>query len=75
VSNKKLPKVLIMNFSYNILRRESNVSAPIERWVDETLIQNELIVFQQGSFVETLGIKYNDYIALLIPKKGILACA
>jgi hypothetical protein len=70
VSNKKLAKVLIMNLSYNILRWESKVSDTLEVWVDQALTQDELIVFQAGSHVEVLKVKYNDYARLVNPRVG-----
>jgi len=70
VSNKKLAKVLIMNLSYNILRWESKVSDLLEVWVHQALTQDELIVFQAGSHVEILKVKYNDYVRLVNPRVG-----
>ena len=45
MNNMKLPKVLIMNLYYNILRWESKVSGTLEVRVDQALAQDELIVF------------------------------
>jgi len=42
----------------------------LEVWVDKVLTENESIVFQAGSHVETLRIKYNDYARLVNPKVG-----
>jgi Ala-tRNA(Pro) deacylase len=42
----------------------------LEVWVDQVLSQDEFIVFQAGSHVETLKIKYNDYARLVNPKAG-----
>jgi len=42
----------------------------LEVWVDQILIEDESIVFRAGSHVETLRIKYNDYIRLVNPKVG-----
>jgi hypothetical protein len=60
----------MINPSYNILRRESKVSDPLEVWGDQALIQDELVDFQAGSQVETLKIRYNDYIRLVNPRVG-----
>ncbi len=42
----------------------------LEVWVDKVLTENESIVFQAGSHVETLRIKYSDYARLVNPKVG-----
>ena len=42
----------------------------IEVWVDQVLPEDEFIVFQAGSHVETLKIKYEDYVRLVNPKMG-----
>ena len=42
----------------------------LEVWVDQVLSQDEFIVFQAGSHVETLKIKYCDYDRLVNPKVG-----
>ena len=42
----------------------------LEVWVDQVLAEDEFIVFQAGSHVETLKIKYNDYARLVNPKMG-----
>jgi Ala-tRNA(Pro) deacylase len=42
----------------------------LEVWVDQVLAENEFIVFQAGSHVETLKIKYSDYARLVNPKVG-----
>jgi Ala-tRNA(Pro) deacylase len=42
----------------------------LEVWVDQILTEDEFIVFQAGSHVETLKIKYNDYAQLVNPKVG-----
>jgi len=42
----------------------------LEVWVDQVLAEDEFIVFQAGSHVETLKIKYNDYAQLVNPKVG-----
>ena len=42
----------------------------LEIWVDQVLTEDEFIVFQAGSHVETLKIKYSDYIRLVNPKVG-----
>lgn len=39
-------------------------------WVDQVLTEDEFIVFQAGSHVETLKIKYSDYAQLVNPKVG-----
>jgi Ala-tRNA(Pro) deacylase len=39
-------------------------------WVDQVLTEDEFIVFQAGSHVETLKIKYSDYARLVNPKVG-----
>jgi Ala-tRNA(Pro) deacylase len=40
----------------------------LEVWVDQVLAEDESIVFQAGSHVETLRIKYSDYARLVNPK-------
>jgi Ala-tRNA(Pro) deacylase len=42
----------------------------LEVWVDQILTEDEFIVFQAGSHVETLRIKYSDYARLVSPKVG-----
>jgi Ala-tRNA(Pro) deacylase len=42
----------------------------LEVWVDQILTEDEFIVFQAGSHVETLKIKYSDYARLVSPKVG-----
>jgi Ala-tRNA(Pro) deacylase len=42
----------------------------LEVWIDQVLTRDESIVFQAGSHVETLKIKYNDYVRLVNPKVG-----
>jgi len=42
----------------------------LEVWVDQVLTEDESIVFRAGSHVETLRIKYNDYVRLVNPKVG-----
>jgi len=42
----------------------------LEVWVDQILTEDEFIVFQAGSHVETLKIKYSDYARLVNPKVG-----
>jgi Ala-tRNA(Pro) deacylase len=42
----------------------------LEVWVDQVLTQDDFIVFQAGSHVETLRIKYSDYVRLVSPKVG-----
>jgi Ala-tRNA(Pro) deacylase len=42
----------------------------LEVWVDQALTEDEFIVFQAGSHVETLKIKYSDYAQLVNPKVG-----
>jgi Ala-tRNA(Pro) deacylase len=42
----------------------------LEVWVDQVLAEDEFIVFQAGSHVETLRIKYSDYARLVSPKVG-----
>jgi Ala-tRNA(Pro) deacylase len=42
----------------------------LEVWVDQVLTQDEFIVFQAGSHVETLRIKYSDYARLVNPRMG-----
>jgi Ala-tRNA(Pro) deacylase len=42
----------------------------LEVWVDKVLTEDPSIVFQAGSHVETLKIKYSDYARLVNPKVG-----
>ena len=42
----------------------------LEVWVDQVLTEDKFIVFQAGSHVETLKIKYSDYARLVNPKVG-----
>jgi Ala-tRNA(Pro) deacylase len=42
----------------------------LEVWVDQILTEDEFIVFQAGSHVETLRIKYSDYARLVNPRMG-----
>jgi Ala-tRNA(Pro) deacylase len=42
----------------------------LEVWVDQVLTEDEFIIFQAGSHVETLKIKYSDYAQLVNPKVG-----
>ncbi len=42
----------------------------LEVWVDQVLTEDEFIVFRAGSHVETLKIRYNDYIRLVNPRAG-----
>jgi len=42
----------------------------LEVWVDQVLTEDEFIVFQAGNHVETLKIKYSDYVRLVNPKVG-----
>lgn len=42
----------------------------LEVWVDQVLADNEFIVFQAGSHVETWRMKYSDYARLVTPKVG-----
>jgi Ala-tRNA(Pro) deacylase len=42
----------------------------LEVWVDQVLNEDEFIVFRAGSHVETLKIKYSDYIRLVNSKVG-----
>jgi len=42
----------------------------LEVWVDQVLTEDEFIVSQAGSHVETLKIKYSDYVRLVNPKVG-----
>jgi Ala-tRNA(Pro) deacylase len=42
----------------------------LEVWVDRVLTEDESIVFRAGSHVETLRIKYSDYVRLVGPKVG-----
>ena len=42
----------------------------LEVWVDQILTEDEFIVFQAGSHVETLRIKYSDYARLVNPRVG-----
>jgi Ala-tRNA(Pro) deacylase len=39
----------------------------LEVWIDQVLAEDEFIVFQAGSHVETLKIKYSDYLAWSTP--------
>jgi Ala-tRNA(Pro) deacylase len=40
----------------------------LEVWIDQVLAEDEFIVFQAGSHVETLKIKYSDYARLVTPR-------
>ena len=42
----------------------------LEVWVDKVLTEDEFIVFRAGTHVETLKIKYNDYVRLVNPRMG-----
>jgi Ala-tRNA(Pro) deacylase len=42
----------------------------LDVWVDKVLTEDASIVFQAGSHVETLRIKYSDYARLVNPKVG-----
>ncbi len=42
----------------------------LEVWVDRVLTEDPSFVFQAGSHVETLKIKYSDYARLISPKVG-----
>ena len=42
----------------------------LEVWADQVLAEDEYIVFQAGSYVETLKIKYSDYVRLVNPRMG-----
>jgi Ala-tRNA(Pro) deacylase len=42
----------------------------LEVWVDQILAEDEFIVFQAGSHVETMKMKYSDYARLVNPKVG-----
>ena len=42
----------------------------LEVWVDQVLTEDKDIVFNAGSHVETLKIKYSDYARLVNPKVG-----
>jgi Ala-tRNA(Pro) deacylase len=42
----------------------------LEVWVDQILAEDEFIVVQGGSHVETLKIKYSDYARLVNPEVG-----
>ncbi len=42
----------------------------LEVWVDQVLTEDKFIVFQAGSHVETLKVKYSDYAQLVNPKVG-----
>ncbi len=42
----------------------------LEVWVDKVLEENQSIVFQAGTHVETLRIQYSDYVRLVNPKVG-----
>jgi Ala-tRNA(Pro) deacylase len=42
----------------------------LDVWVDQVLTEDEDIVFNAGSHVETLKIKYSDYARLVNPKVG-----
>jgi Ala-tRNA(Pro) deacylase len=42
----------------------------LEVWVEQVLSEDEFIVFQAGSHVETLKMKYSDYARLVNPKAG-----
>jgi prolyl-tRNA editing enzyme YbaK/EbsC (Cys-tRNA(Pro) deacylase) len=41
-----------------------------EVWVDQVLIEDDFIFFRAGSHVETLRIKYSDYVRLVNPRVG-----
>ncbi len=40
----------------------------IEVWVDKVLTEDASIVFQAGNHIETVRIKYSDYVRLVNPK-------
>ena len=42
----------------------------LDVWVDQVLTEDKDIVFNAGSHVETLKIKYSDYARLVNPKVG-----
>ncbi len=42
----------------------------LDVWVDQVLTEDKEIVFNAGSHVETLKIKYSDYARLVNPKVG-----
>ena len=42
----------------------------LEVWVEQVLSEDEFIVVQAGSHVETLKMKYSDYARLVNPKVG-----
>jgi Ala-tRNA(Pro) deacylase len=42
----------------------------LEVWVEQVLAEDEFIVVQGGSHVETLKMKYSDYARLVNPKVG-----
>ncbi len=65
VDTKKLKKVLTCKRLG--ISKEKDFE---EVWVDQVLTEDEFIVFQAGSHVETLKIKYSDYAQLVNPKVG-----
>ena len=42
----------------------------MEVWVDKMLTEDASIVFQAGNHIETMRIKYSDYVRLVNPKVG-----
>ena len=42
----------------------------MEVWVDKMLTEDASIVFQAGNHIETIRIKYSDYVRLVNPKVG-----
>jgi hypothetical protein len=50
--SKKNLMSFVINFSYNIPRRESNVSSPSGDWVDQVLAGDEFNVFWR----EAMGV-------------------
>ncbi len=42
----------------------------MEVWVDKVLTEDASIVFQAGNHIETMRIKYSDYVRLVNPKVG-----
>jgi prolyl-tRNA editing enzyme YbaK/EbsC (Cys-tRNA(Pro) deacylase) len=61
IGGKKCPPYRISHFGslYNL-----------QVWVDQVLSENEFIVFEAGSHLERLKIKYHDYARLVNPKMG-----
>ena len=42
----------------------------LEVWVDQVLTEDASVVFQAGNHIETMRIKFSDYVRLVNPKVG-----